>query len=314
MRHLTLDVERFWFPCVIAGEPDAAALRVAGSKAHWYVPEAMSAEEVFADYRSAVARTDTVLATAMPEQRPTAWPVDIRPTWRLPDVRHVLLHVLTEVAFHCGHLDAACELIDGHLARRRPLRRPGLNLHRRLRPPVMWVRVPRPAPRTRSRSPPVLLIAGQAGRAILGRMQPHQPPVPSAPTAPVHPGKRTRTVVLPLIAGLVLGASGASAAWALTADSTSADATPAADARAACQALAGFDPDKYTEKGSAGEIALNRYVAAGASSASAAAGDAQYKPLADAIRRSQDRYARVFEFDATVKKDLDHARSLCNDL
>ncbi|WNI21492.1 hypothetical protein [Streptomyces sp. ITFR-16] len=120
--------------------------------------------------------------------------------------------------------------------------------------------------------------------------------------------------MLSLIAGLVLGAAGASAVWALRADSTPADASPAADARAACQALDGFDPDKYTAKGSAGEIALNRYAAAGAFSASAAAGDAQYKPLADAIRRSQDRHARVFDFDATAKKDLDRARSFCDGL
>jgi hypothetical protein len=56
LRHLTLDVERFWFPGVIAGEPDVAGHLTAGAEAHWYVPEGMSAEEVFADYRAAVAR------------------------------------------------------------------------------------------------------------------------------------------------------------------------------------------------------------------------------------------------------------------
>ncbi|MFB7753623.1 DinB family protein [Streptomyces sp. NPDC056121] len=113
LRHLTLDVERFWFPGVIAGAPDVAGHLKAGAEAHWYVPEGMSAEEVFADYRAAIARADAVLADAAPEQEPAAWPVEIWPTWQLPDVRHILIHVLTEVACHSGHLDAARELIDG---------------------------------------------------------------------------------------------------------------------------------------------------------------------------------------------------------
>jgi hypothetical protein len=56
LRHLTLDVERFWFLGVIAGEPDVAGQLTAGAETHWYVPEGMSAEEVFADYRAAIAR------------------------------------------------------------------------------------------------------------------------------------------------------------------------------------------------------------------------------------------------------------------
>lgn len=113
VRHLTLDVERFWFPGVIAGEPDASAHLRAGAEAHWFVPAAMSSEEVFHDYRAAIARADAVIAAATPDQEPAAWPVEIWPTWRLPDVRRILIHVLTEVACHCGHLDAARELLDG---------------------------------------------------------------------------------------------------------------------------------------------------------------------------------------------------------
>lgn len=113
LRHLTLDVERFWFAGVIAGEPDVAGQLRAGAEVHWYVPEGMSAEEVLADYRTAIARSDSVLAAATPEQEPAAWPVELWPTWRMPDVRHILIHVLTEVACHSGHLDAARELIDG---------------------------------------------------------------------------------------------------------------------------------------------------------------------------------------------------------
>ncbi|MEV1007943.1 DinB family protein [Streptomyces sp. NPDC049881] len=113
VHHLTMDVERFWFPGVIAGDPDVAGQLAAGAEAHWSVPEGMTAGKVFDGYRAAIARADAVLATAAPEQEPAAWPVEIWPVWRLPDVRHVLLHVIVEVACHCGHLDAARELIDG---------------------------------------------------------------------------------------------------------------------------------------------------------------------------------------------------------
>jgi hypothetical protein len=34
-------------------------------------------------------------------------------SWRLANLREVLLPVITETACHAGHLDAACELIDG---------------------------------------------------------------------------------------------------------------------------------------------------------------------------------------------------------
>ncbi|MEU9763907.1 hypothetical protein AB0D98_30220 [Streptomyces sp. NPDC047987] len=148
-------------------------------------------------------------------------------------------------------------------------------------------------------------------------MQPQQPST-LAPTSTSYeqPGTRTRTVVLSLVVGLLLGAAGMGAAWAMNADSNArvAGGTPAADARAACEALDGFDPEKYTAKGPAGEVAFNRYAAAGALSASAAAGDAKYKELAQTIRRSQDRHARVFDFDAAVKKDLDQAHEICRGL
>lgn len=148
--------------------------------------------------------------------------------------------------------------------------------------------------------------------------QPHAAAVPvDTPIAPPPPRNRTAIVVVSVIAGLVLGAGGVGVGWVLSGDSNSAPAAgsnPAGDARAACQALDGFDESKYTAKGPEGDIALNRYAAAGALSASAAAGNAKYKPLAQAVRRSQDRHAQVFDFDAKVKQDLDEARRICNTL
>lgn len=118
VRHLTVDVELFWFPGVFAAEPDLAHQLRVGAMPHWQVPEGMSADDVFRDYRAAVDRANAVVAAAAQrsdplDQEPAAWPVDFWPTWRLPDLRHILIHVLTEVACHTGHLDAARELIDG---------------------------------------------------------------------------------------------------------------------------------------------------------------------------------------------------------
>jgi len=118
VRHLTVDVELFWFPGVFAAEPDLEHQLRVGAMPHWQVPEGMSADDVFRDYRAAVDRANAVVAAAAQrsdplDQEPAAWPVDFWPTWRLPDLRHILIHVLTEVACHTGHLDAARELIDG---------------------------------------------------------------------------------------------------------------------------------------------------------------------------------------------------------
>jgi Protein of unknown function (DUF664) len=118
VRHLTVDVERFWFRGVVAGEAEVADLFKAGATAHWHVPDGMSANEVFVDYRSETARANAVLIAVADtdhalDQEPAVWPVEIWPNWRLPDVRNILLHVVTELACHAGHLDAAREMIDG---------------------------------------------------------------------------------------------------------------------------------------------------------------------------------------------------------
>ncbi|MFE5831711.1 hypothetical protein ACFQ67_15165 [Streptomyces sp. NPDC056488] len=145
-------------------------------------------------------------------------------------------------------------------------------------------------------------------------MQPQQPYDAPAPVVSEPPRNRTRTVALSLIAGLLLGVAGTGAAWTLSGGTASAGEGAATDAHAACRALEGFDPGKATAKGAPGEIALNRYAAAGALSTAAAAGDARYKPLAEAVRGSRERFSMTFQFDAEVKKELDRARSLCEDL
>ncbi|MFD4721755.1 hypothetical protein ACFWOY_19965 [Streptomyces sp. NPDC058423] len=151
-------------------------------------------------------------------------------------------------------------------------------------------------------------------------MEPQQSSVTSvALAATARPSTaRRRSLIVALVIGLVIGGGGVGAVWVLSDDTSGrADPTasgPAADARAACHALDGFDESKYAVEGPVGDIALNHWGAAGALSAAAAAGDARYKLLAQAMRSSQDRYAQAFKFSDDVKKELAEARRICEGL
>jgi len=112
VQHLALDVERFWFRCVVAGEQTAID-GLAATPDAWHVGAEESAETVFDRYRQECDRANVIVAATPLEAGPAWWPPDRFGDWRLPDLRHVLLHVITETACHAGHLDAARELIDG---------------------------------------------------------------------------------------------------------------------------------------------------------------------------------------------------------
>ncbi|MET9361690.1 DinB family protein [Streptomyces sp. NPDC006632] len=112
VQHLALDVERFWFRAVVAGDKDVIASLPSGDEA-WNVAPDTPAADVLARYRRESARADAVI-TATPADAPLAWwPHDLFGPPHLHTLRDVLLHVITETACHCGHLDAARELIDG---------------------------------------------------------------------------------------------------------------------------------------------------------------------------------------------------------
>ncbi|MEK8143457.1 hypothetical protein NKH18_19085 [Streptomyces sp. M10(2022)] len=112
------------------------------------------------------------------------------------------------------------------------------------------------------------------------------------------------------------GRRGCGGAWAIAGDDTGSTAGtgPATDARGACDALAGFDESMFTAEGDEGVVALNRWSGAITLSAAAAAGDPAYKSLSETLSRAQHRQARVFDFDAEVKKDLTEARRICTDI
>jgi hypothetical protein len=112
VRHLSLDVERFWFRCVVAGEKVEPEETTGGAGSGWQLGAGATAEEVFDLYRREASLGDAVIASTALEAAPAWWP-DFFGTWRLDDLREIVLHVIAETACHAGHLDGVRELIDG---------------------------------------------------------------------------------------------------------------------------------------------------------------------------------------------------------
>ena len=108
IRHLALDVERFWFRSIVAGEQVEL---YQGAEA-WQVSEDTPPEEVFGLYRQEIDDANAVIARTSLDTPPARWPEQWQ-DWRAADLREIMLHVITETACHAGHLDAVRELIDG---------------------------------------------------------------------------------------------------------------------------------------------------------------------------------------------------------
>lgn len=110
VQHLALDVERFWFRCVVAGERAAIDGLVGDA---WHVGAEVPAEAIFDLYRQEIDRANAIIANTPLDAAPAWWPPDLFGDWRLHNLREIMLHVITETACHSGHLDAVRELIDG---------------------------------------------------------------------------------------------------------------------------------------------------------------------------------------------------------
>ena len=111
VRHLALDVERFWFRGIVAGEaieldrPDDAV---------WNVRADESVDAILDLYRTEIAFANDVIAATSPSAAPAWWPEGhFPPGFVMRDLRQIVLHVIVETACHAGHLDAGRELIDG---------------------------------------------------------------------------------------------------------------------------------------------------------------------------------------------------------
>jgi len=109
VQHLALDVERFWFRQTVGGEPFDDS---GDATSAWVVGADTAPEEILALYRHEIDRANAVIRATPLEAAPAQWASHFG-SWRLPDLRAILLHVIVETACHAGHLDAARELIDG---------------------------------------------------------------------------------------------------------------------------------------------------------------------------------------------------------
>ena len=109
VHHLAIDVERFWFRAVVAGEP----MPDDGPDNAWQVPADLTGAAVLDGYRREIELAEAIICATSLDSAPGWWPEDLFGSWRLKDLREILLHVIAETATHAGHLDAARELIDG---------------------------------------------------------------------------------------------------------------------------------------------------------------------------------------------------------
>lgn len=112
IQHLAYDIERFWFGAVILG--DEAVINGLADSSAWSVAEGETAERLFRQYQLECSRSNAVLAEVDLDAAPKWWP-DFFGEWRLSINREIVLHVLTEISAHAGHLDAWRELTDGRL-------------------------------------------------------------------------------------------------------------------------------------------------------------------------------------------------------
>jgi uncharacterized damage-inducible protein DinB len=113
VQHLTLDVERFWFGAVVAGEQSIVEEYATPSDDAWVVGPDTSAEAVLARYRREIELADAVIDATPLDGSPAWWPSELFGDWRMDSLREVILHVITETACHAGQLDAVRELLDG---------------------------------------------------------------------------------------------------------------------------------------------------------------------------------------------------------
>jgi hypothetical protein len=106
VHHLALDVERWWFAAIVAGDADARQYFESHPGGAWSVPPDT---DVTALYTSEQSRADEILRSVRVEDAPSWWPEFLGPE---QNVGEIALHVTTETATHAGQLDIVRESID----------------------------------------------------------------------------------------------------------------------------------------------------------------------------------------------------------
>jgi Protein of unknown function (DUF664) len=104
-----------WFIGVVAGEDTSPP---ADANVEPYDPMApfvtdWSSADIIAEYLEISARADAILAVTPLSAAPRGNHGDPEVA-EPPNVRWVVLHVIEEIARHCGHLDIGRELLDGN--------------------------------------------------------------------------------------------------------------------------------------------------------------------------------------------------------
>jgi uncharacterized damage-inducible protein DinB len=112
VQHLTLDVERFWFSAVVAGDQHAID-GLAKDDDAWKVSSDVSSSEVFETYLDESARANQIIDSVPLDAKPLWWPAEEFGDWRLESLREIVLHVIVETACHAGQLDVVREFQDG---------------------------------------------------------------------------------------------------------------------------------------------------------------------------------------------------------
>jgi uncharacterized damage-inducible protein DinB len=107
LHHLALDVERWWFGAIVAGEEEARRYFDEHPGGAWQVPPGTDVFQVYAEEQ---AVSDRILASVQADAAPAWWPPFMGPE---KNVAQIVLHVVTETAAHAGQLDVVRESIDG---------------------------------------------------------------------------------------------------------------------------------------------------------------------------------------------------------
>jgi hypothetical protein len=68
---------------------------------------------VLEGYQRNIVLSNAIIAAGSLDAEPIWWSESLFGSWRLNNVREIVLHVITETAAHLGHLDAVRKLVDG---------------------------------------------------------------------------------------------------------------------------------------------------------------------------------------------------------
>ena len=107
VQHLALDVERFWFAGVVAGEPIDLS-----EDNGWRVPWDQAAETVLALYRGRDERASLIVEATAPDAPPAFWRGGLSGSF-VHTLREIVLHVITGDGVSCrASRPRHTELID----------------------------------------------------------------------------------------------------------------------------------------------------------------------------------------------------------